>query len=64
MQLTLFRGKMAYPVYLTMGNIPKEIRRKPTSQAQILIAYIPTTKLDGIPNKTGRCRVLANLYPQ
>ena len=50
---------MAYPVYLTIGNIPKEIRRKPTRQAQILIAYIPTTKLDGIPNKTGRRRALA-----
>ena len=24
-QLTLFRNKSAYPVYLTIGNIPKEI---------------------------------------
>ena len=61
-QLTLFRGKMAYPVYLTIGNIPKEIRRKPSRQAQLLIAYIPTTKFEGITNKTGRRRTLANLY--
>jgi hypothetical protein len=53
---------MAYPVYLTIGNVPKQIRRKPSHQAQILIAYIPTTKLQGIPNKTGRCHALANLY--
>ena len=61
-QLTLFRGKTAYPVYLTIGNIPKDIRRKPSRRAQMLIAYIPTTKLEGIPNKAGRRRAIANLY--
>lgn len=61
-QLTLFRGKTAYPVYLTIGNIPKEIRRKPSRHAQVLLAYIPTTKLEGIANKTGRRRAMANLY--
>ncbi|KAN0130983.1 hypothetical protein V8E53_011116 [Lactarius tabidus] len=61
-QLTLFRGKTAYPVYLTIGNIPKAIRRKPSRHAQILVAYIPTTKLEGITNKSGRRRALANLY--
>ena len=61
-QLTLFRGKSAYPVYLTIGNIPKDIRRKPSRRAQMLIAYIPTTKLEGIANKTGRRRAIANLY--
>jgi hypothetical protein len=49
-------------VYLTIGNIPKEIRRKPSHRAQILIAYIPTTKLEAITNKAGRCRAIANLY--
>jgi hypothetical protein len=61
-QLTLFCGKTAYPVYLTIGNIPKEIHRKPSRRAQVLIAYIPTTKLEGIANKAGRCRAMANLY--
>ncbi|KAJ7161228.1 hypothetical protein B0H12DRAFT_1246967 [Mycena haematopus] len=28
-QLTVFGNKTAYPVYMTLGNIPKEIRRKP-----------------------------------
>lgn len=29
-QLTLFRNRSCYPVYLTIGNIPKETRRKPS----------------------------------
>jgi hypothetical protein len=61
-RLTMFRDKMAYPVYLTIGNIPKDIRRKPSHHAQILIGYIPTTKLSSITNKVGRRRALANLF--
>ena len=53
---------MAYPVYLMIGNIPKDIHRKPSRHAQILLGYIPTTKLDGMVNKTGRHRTLANLF--
>jgi hypothetical protein len=61
-QTTLFRGKTAYPVYLTIGNIPKDIRRKPSCRAQILIAYIPTSKLEGVSNKAARRRALANMF--
>ena len=61
-QLTLFRGKMAYPVYLTIGNIPKEIRRKPSHRGQILLAYLPTTKLEHIDTIASRRRALSNLY--
>jgi Plavaka transposase len=53
---------MAYPVYLTIGNIPKDIRRKPSRHAHILIGYIPTTKLAGITNKASRRRTVANLF--
>ena len=53
---------MAYPVYLTIGNIPKEIRRKVSCRAQLLIGYIPTTKLVSITNKAARRRALANLF--
>lgn len=59
--ITLFGGKQAYPVYLTIGNIPKEIRRKPSYHAQILLAYLPTTKLDHITNLSARRRMLANV---
>ncbi|EKM83117.1 hypothetical protein AGABI1DRAFT_35141 [Agaricus bisporus var. burnettii JB137-S8] len=61
-QLTLFRNKSAYPVYLTIGNIPKEIRRKPSSHAYVLLGYLPTTRLEGVTNKASRRRMIANLY--
>ena len=61
-QLTPFRGKMAYPVYLTVGNIPKDIRRKPSRRGQILLAYLPTTKLEHIDSIAGRRRAVSNLY--
>ncbi|KAH9074684.1 hypothetical protein EDB83DRAFT_2515547 [Lactarius deliciosus] len=61
-QLTLFRSKAAYPVYLTIGNIPKHIRRKPSRHAQMLIGYIPTTRLEGISNKSAQRHALANLF--
>ncbi|EJF59254.1 hypothetical protein DICSQDRAFT_65323 [Dichomitus squalens LYAD-421 SS1] len=61
-QLTLFRNKTAYPVYLTIGNLPKSIRQKPGRQGQILLAYLPTSRLEHITNKAARRRVLANLF--
>src|SRR6266702_113346 len=61
-QLTVFRGKTAYPIYMSIGNIPKDIRRKPSRSAQMLIGYIPTSKLEGITNKAARRRALANMF--
>jgi hypothetical protein len=44
-QLTAFKGdKSAYPVYLTIANISKEIRRRPSARANVLIGYLPTSK--------------------
>jgi len=61
-QLTLFQNNMAYPVYLTIGNIPKEICQKPLCHAQILMGYIPTTKFLGITTKAACCCALSNLF--
>ncbi|PIL34532.1 hypothetical protein GSI_03310 [Ganoderma sinense ZZ0214-1] len=61
-QLTLIGNKTAYPVYLTIGNLPKRIRSKPSRHGQILLAYLPTSKLEHITNKAARRRTLANLF--
>ncbi|KAH9847806.1 hypothetical protein C2E23DRAFT_740945, partial [Lenzites betulinus] len=61
-QLTVFGNKSAYPVYLTIGNLPKDIRRKPSHCGQILLAYLPTSNLEHITNKAARRRTLSNLF--
>ncbi|KAG1812790.1 uncharacterized protein BJ212DRAFT_1448021 [Suillus subaureus] len=45
-QLTKFSGsKSAYPMYLTLGNIPRAIRCKPSQQACILVGYLSMDKI-------------------
>ncbi|KAI8985007.1 hypothetical protein BD414DRAFT_547770 [Trametes punicea] len=61
-QLTLIGNKSAYPVYMTLGNLPKDIRCKPSRRGQILLAYLPTSRLLHITNKSARRRTLANLF--
>ncbi|THU76369.1 hypothetical protein K435DRAFT_704958 [Dendrothele bispora CBS 962.96] len=61
-QITVFRNKTAYPIYLTLGNIPKEIRRKPSRRAYILLGYLPTTNLEHITNIASKRRSLCNLF--
>ncbi|KIK78152.1 hypothetical protein PAXRUDRAFT_164756 [Paxillus rubicundulus Ve08.2h10] len=47
-QLTQFSGgKSAYLVYLTLGNIPRAIRWKPSQHACILIGYLSVDKVTG-----------------
>jgi hypothetical protein len=49
-------------VYVTIGNIPKNIRRKPSMHAQVLLAYLPVSSLDQIESATSRRRAVQNLY--
>ncbi|EPS92908.1 hypothetical protein FOMPIDRAFT_1056442 [Fomitopsis schrenkii] len=45
-QPTQFSGnKSAYPVYMTLGNIPHSLRRKPSEHACILIRYLSCDKI-------------------
>ncbi|THU88318.1 hypothetical protein K435DRAFT_866398 [Dendrothele bispora CBS 962.96] len=62
-QLTTFRNKNCYLVYVTIGNIPKEIRRKPTRQGQILLGYLPIIKLSNLTGPLAmRRRMVANIF--
>ena len=51
-----------YPLYMTIGNIPKEIRCKPSSRAHILLGYLPTSRLSHIKSPATHQRALSNLF--
>ncbi len=38
---TMAGNHSAWPVYLTIGNLPKHVRRKPSSNAVLLLALLP-----------------------
>ncbi|KAJ7440393.1 hypothetical protein B0H11DRAFT_1694814, partial [Mycena galericulata] len=45
-QLTQFsRGKSTYPVYLTLGNIPKVLCRKPSQNVYVHMGYLSVDKI-------------------
>ncbi|KDQ60021.1 hypothetical protein JAAARDRAFT_191454 [Jaapia argillacea MUCL 33604] len=51
--LSQFRGdKAAWLVYLSIGNISKETRRQSSSRANVLLGYIPVTKLNNFTEKS------------
>ncbi|KAG9094615.1 hypothetical protein FS749_012136 [Ceratobasidium sp. UAMH 11750] len=48
-QMTMLSGnKSAWPVYLSIGNISKDIRRRASERAMVLVGFIPVTDLPGI----------------
>jgi hypothetical protein len=44
----------AYPVYLSIGNVCKDQRRKPKEHAMLLLTYLPTQKVTGLVSRTQR----------
>ncbi|KAJ7749142.1 hypothetical protein B0H16DRAFT_1847253 [Mycena metata] len=51
-KLSNFRGdQSAWPVYLTIGNISKDIRRQASSHATVLVGYLPIGKFSGYSDK-------------
>ncbi|QRV74378.1 C2H2 zinc finger [Ceratobasidium sp. AG-Ba] len=54
-RLTNFSGdKKAHPVYITIGNLPKRLRRRTSQRANVLLGYLPVPKLDFEPDKEKR----------
>ncbi|KAJ3474419.1 hypothetical protein NLI96_g12466 [Meripilus lineatus] len=48
-QVSQFSGtNTMYPLYMTIGNIDKATRRKPSRHAWILVAYLPTPIFDNL----------------
>lgn len=39
-------GQQAYPVYVTIGNLPKAIRRKVSMRATLLLGYLPVEEFE------------------
>ncbi|KAJ6567632.1 hypothetical protein DFH09DRAFT_1081075 [Mycena vulgaris] len=61
-QLTVFGNKTAYPVYMSIRNIPKDIRRKPSRRGYVLLGYLPTSCMKNVTNSAVRRRILANVF--
>lgn len=54
-------GQEVYPVYVTIGNIAKSVRRKASERATILLGYLPIDKFENITSDSERARLRAEL---
>ena len=62
-QLSVFSGdKQAWPIYLTIGNISKDIRRQPSRQATVLIGYLPIAKFEHLATQKERQLAAMKLF--
>ncbi|KAG8705479.1 hypothetical protein FRC11_009012, partial [Ceratobasidium sp. 423] len=58
MQLSIMcGGQEAYPVYLTIGNIPKSVRRKVSRHATVLLGYLPVDTFPEVSDSDERARL-------
>ncbi|KZT55856.1 hypothetical protein CALCODRAFT_417254, partial [Calocera cornea HHB12733] len=49
--------RYGYPVYLSIGNLPKAVHRAPTQQAIVLLGYLPTNKFDNLGLSDERAKI-------
>ncbi|KAH7312778.1 hypothetical protein B0J17DRAFT_585007 [Rhizoctonia solani] len=64
-QLTNFAGnKKAHPVYLTIGNLPKRLRRRISKRTTVLIGYLPVPNLSCETNLDKRRQMRRDLFHQ
>lgn len=54
-------GQKAYPVYVTLGNISKDIRRKSSKHATVLLGYLPVDNFEDIIDDEKRRQLKAKL---
>ncbi|QRV76908.1 Zn-finger protein [Ceratobasidium sp. AG-Ba] len=54
-------GPKAHPVYLSIGNISKEVQSKPTKHAMLLLGYLPVDPYKDVPNDFTRQRYCGEL---
>ena len=44
-QLSCFKGnKTAWPIYLSIGNLSKQVHREPSRHGAVLLGYLPVSK--------------------
>ncbi|KAG8777441.1 hypothetical protein FRC12_000371 [Ceratobasidium sp. 428] len=56
------QGPKGHPVYLSLGNISKSVRRKPTKRAMVLVGYLPTDTFSEVKDDETRRRYRAELF--
>jgi hypothetical protein len=61
-QMTMMAsGQQVYPVYATLGNIDKDIRRKPSHRANVLLGYLPVDDFKDVASDNDRQRLKGEL---
>ncbi|KAG8738093.1 hypothetical protein FRC10_007286 [Ceratobasidium sp. 414] len=54
---TMAGGQEAYPLYLSVGNIEKSVRRRTTSKATALLAYLPVEEFENAVDTDEKARL-------